>query len=67
MERNHDYFWNFITKKFPRAVEEHYYDGIELDFYPSEEAANSDYFYMNLYSCHHDLETGELKIYLEDW
>lgn len=59
MKHYHDYFWSFIKKRFPRAVEAHYYNGLGIDFYPSEETKN-------LYSCLHDVETGKLEIYTGD-
>jgi len=63
MERNHKYFWDFVLKHFPRAVEQEYCEGLELDFWPSEEARDGGNKY--LLSCHHDQETGELLIYGE--
>lgn len=66
MKRNHDYFWSFVISHYPDAIEEHYYDGIELDFWPSREAMeNDDGSWKNCCSCHHDLNTGELKIYTD--
>lgn len=67
MRRDHDYFWSFVLKRYPHAIEDRYFDGIELDFWPSPDAEQrDDGSFREMMSCHHDLETGKLGIYSED-
>ena len=61
IKTQHDYFMDFVKKHYPEAIEEYWFPGLELQFYPNQAAKDSDVYGENMYSCHRD-NAGRLII-----